>query len=142
MAKDNKSAGPRYSVFGPGGKLFGKSQEGAHHWWMQRVITAIGLPLMIASILIIACGTGRGPVRMLEVLSRPWATIIIGATAFLMIAHMRHAVHQILEDYVPTKKPRYIAFMMNEAFCVVVALMIAYAMFKLSVLSAFIGFMK
>lgn len=139
MANEIKSAGPRFSVFGPNGKLLGKGSHGARHWWTQRVLTVCGFPLVVISILIVACGTGGGPEKMLYVLSRPWATIIIGLTSFLMIAHMRLGVHQILEDYVPSKKARYTTFILNDAFCAVVALLVAYAMFKLATLSTLSG---
>lgn len=138
MAKNTQNAGPRFSVFGPNGKTLGKAVHGGKHWWTQRVLTAVGLPFVIASILIVACGTGGGPERMVMVLAQPWATLVIGFTSFLMIGHMRYGLQQILEDYVPTKKTRYTMLMLNDAFCAIVALMVAYAMFRLGAVSLFV----
>lgn len=135
MAQNSKPAGPRFSVFGPNGKTLGKAVHGGKHWWTQRVLTIVGLPLVIASIITIACGAGGGAERMFTMLAKPWATILIGLTSFLMIAHMRFGLQQIFEDYVPTRKTRYTLFILNDAFCALVALMIAYAMFKFSAVS-------
>ncbi|MEN3931543.1 succinate dehydrogenase, hydrophobic membrane anchor protein [Microvirga sp. W0021] len=135
MANDVKSAGPRFSVFGPSGKTLGKAVHGSKHWWTQRILTIIGLPLVIFCIFVFAYAAGKGPGGMVAILSKPWITILLGLTCFLMIAHMRYGLQQILEDYVPTKKVRYTMLVFNDAFCAVVAIMIAYAMVRLILFS-------
>ncbi len=139
MANNDKPVGPRFSVFNHGNDRYGRTVHGGKHWWTQRILTIIGLPLIIVLIVIFAKAAAHGPEAMLATLAHPVVTILLGLTCFLMILHMRMGVQQIFEDYVTSPKPRYTALILNDAFCGLVALMIAYALFKFASISVLIA---
>lgn len=140
MANDGKPAAP-VSAFGHGGKNLGASGHGVQHWWTQRVLTIIGMPLVLLTVLVVAWAAGRGPGQMIAVLSYPPVTILLGLTMALMIMHMRLGLQQVIEDYVTAKCWRYASFIFNDAFCAVVAMMTLYALIKFSVISVLAQFM-
>jgi len=139
MANDTKPGAP-VSVFGHGGKDLGSSGHGVGHWWTQRVLTIIGMPMVLVMVLVVAWASGRGPGQMLLVFSYPPVTILLGLSMALMIMHMRLGLQQVIEDYVTARCWRYAAFIFNDAFCAVVAMMTLYALIKFSAISVLAQF--
>jgi succinate dehydrogenase / fumarate reductase membrane anchor subunit len=75
---------------------------------------------------------GRNQAFAAQTLGSPFVAIIMVLFIIASVWHMKIGMQVVLEDYVQNEKLKLVSIMANNFFCVAVALVSIYAIFKLS----------
>ena len=77
----------------------GSANEGAHHWWQQRVTAAANLFLMLWFMLAIAQAPGYDYDSIRLWLSSAWVAIPLALLIVSVFFHFRLGLQVVIEDY-------------------------------------------
>jgi len=110
----------------------GAAKSGTTAFWHQRVTAIANIPLTIAAVVIIIMLLGRNQPAVAQILGSPAVTIIMLLFIVSIIAHMRIGMQVIIEDYVHGDMSKLTLIVINSFFAVVVGLISAYGLLKLS----------
>jgi succinate dehydrogenase / fumarate reductase, membrane anchor subunit len=127
MAKETHIRTPLARVRGRGA-----AKSGTDHFWRQRLTAVANIPLTIAVIIILITLLGRNQAAAAQILGSPAVAIIMLLFIASITTHMRIGMAVIIEDYVHDDSAKLTLLMANTFFTVAVALVCAYAVFKLS----------
>jgi succinate dehydrogenase / fumarate reductase membrane anchor subunit len=110
----------------------GSAQEGAAHWWSQR-ITSVALALLTSWFLVSILMLGSFEYDAIV----PWMATPVHATLLaLMVAtiayHSYLGVQVVIEDYVPQKGRKIILMLLANFFHVVVAALGIFAVLRIA----------
>jgi succinate dehydrogenase / fumarate reductase, membrane anchor subunit len=111
---------------------FGAAKSGTTAFWHQRVTAVAGIPLTIAAVVIIIMLLGRNQPAVAQILGSPTVTVIMLLFIVTITAHMRIGMQVIIEDYVHGDLAKLTLIVINSFFVVVVGLISAYGLLKLS----------
>jgi succinate dehydrogenase / fumarate reductase, membrane anchor subunit len=111
---------------------FGAAKSGTTAFWHQRVTAIAGIPLTIAAVVIIIMLLGRNQPAVAQILGSPTVTVIMLLFIVTITAHMRIGMQVIIEDYVHGDLAKLTLIVINSFFVVVVGLISAYGLLKLS----------
>ena len=111
---------------------FGAAKSGTTAFWHQRVTAIAGIPLTIAAVVIIIMLLGRNQPAVAQILGSPTVTVIMLLFIVSISAHMRIGMQVIIEDYVHGDMAKLTLIVINSFFVVVVGLISAYGLLKLS----------
>ena len=110
----------------------GAAKSGTTAFWHQRVTAIANIPLTIAAVVIIIMLLGRNQPAVAQILGSPTVTIIMLLFIVSITAHMRIGMQVIIEDYVHGDMAKLTLIVINSFFVVVVGLISAYGLLKLS----------
>jgi succinate dehydrogenase / fumarate reductase membrane anchor subunit len=110
----------------------GAAKSGTTAFWHQRVTAIANIPLTIAAVVIIIMLLGRNQPAVAQTLGSPAVTVIMLLFIVSITAHMRIGMQVIIEDYVHGDMAKMTLIVMNSFFVVVVGLISAYGLLKLS----------
>jgi succinate dehydrogenase / fumarate reductase, membrane anchor subunit len=111
---------------------FGAAKSGTTAFWHQRVTAIAGIPLTIAAVVIIIMLLGRNQPAVAQILGSPTVTVIMLLFIVSISAHMQIGMQVIIEDYVHGDMAKLTLIVINSFFVVVVGLISAYGLLKLS----------
>jgi succinate dehydrogenase / fumarate reductase membrane anchor subunit len=111
---------------------FGSAKSGTTAFWHQRVTAIANIPLTIAAVIIMIMLLGRNQPAVAQILGSPTVSIIMLLFIVSTIAHMRIGMQVIIEDYVHDDTAKLTLIVANSFFAVVVGLVSAYGLLKLS----------
>ena len=110
----------------------GASHSGTKDFWRQR-ITAVAMTLLIVPVIVIVLMLiGRNQAGAAQILGSPPIAIILLLFIIASAWHMKIGMQVVIEDYVHNEKLKLVAIMLNNFFCIAVALASIYAILKLS----------
>jgi succinate dehydrogenase / fumarate reductase membrane anchor subunit len=99
-------------------KGHGASHSGVHHWWFQRV-TAVALmvllPWFVASLIVSMLSNDVSQAAAWFAL--PLNAIGMLALVIAMFWHAKLGLQVVIEDYVHTPAPKYVALLANNFIC-------------------------
>ncbi len=78
----------------------GSSHQGVGHWWLQRVSSALLLPLTLWFAVSAALLAGASHAETVAWIGRPHNTVLLLATLAISFQHTASGLQNILEDYV------------------------------------------
>ena len=110
----------------------GASHSGTSDFWRQR-LTAVAMTVLIVPVIVVVLmliGSNQAGAKQIFS-SLPIAIIMllfIGASAW----HMKIGMQVVIEDYVHNEKIKLASVMVNNFFCIAVALASIYAILKMS----------
>jgi succinate dehydrogenase / fumarate reductase, membrane anchor subunit len=110
----------------------GAAKSGTTAFWHQRVTAIANVPLTIAVVVIIIMLLGRNQPAVAQILGSPAVTIIMMLFIVSTTAHMRIGMQVIIEDYVHGDLFKLTLIVVNSFFAVVMGLISAYGLLKLS----------
>jgi succinate dehydrogenase / fumarate reductase, membrane anchor subunit len=110
----------------------GAAKSGTTAFWHQRVTAIAGIPLTIAAVVIIIMLLGRNQPAVAQILGSPTVTVIMLLFIVSISTHMRIGMQVIIEDYVHGDIAKLTLIVINSFFVVVVGLISAYGLLKLS----------
>nr|VFJ47860.1 MAG: succinate dehydrogenase subunit D [Candidatus Kentron sp. DK] len=111
----------------------GSAQEGAHHWWMQRITAGMLIPLFIwfvGTMVVLVTGSHA---EALEFFRSP---IAAGASLMLIIAIFYHAalgLQVVIEDYVSAEGARIFAIVVMRFVMILLTAISVVSVFSVAV---------
>jgi succinate dehydrogenase / fumarate reductase, membrane anchor subunit len=111
---------------------FGAAKSGTTAFWHQRVSAIANIPLTIAAAVILITLLGRNQPAVAQILGSPTVTVIMLLFIVSITTHMRIGMQVIIEDYVHDDMAKLTLIVINSFFVVVVGLISAYGLLKLS----------
>jgi succinate dehydrogenase / fumarate reductase, membrane anchor subunit len=110
----------------------GTAKSGTTTFWHQRVSAIANIPLTIAAVFIIITLLGRNQPAVAQTLGSPTVTVIMLLFIVSITTHMRIGMQVIIEDYVHGDMAKLTLIVINSFFAVVVGLISAFGLLKLS----------
>jgi succinate dehydrogenase / fumarate reductase membrane anchor subunit len=110
----------------------GSARSGTEHFWHQRLTALANVPLTIGFIVLIVALLGRSHATVVQTLAQPF--VAIGMLLFIgsVTYHMKIGMQVVIEDYVHDEKWKFAALIANIFFAILVAVLSAYALLKMS----------
>ena len=110
----------------------GSAKAGTEAFWHQRLTAMANIPLVIAGIVIVVSLVGRNHAAAVQILGSPIVAILLLLFIISVTYHMRVGMQVIIEDYVHDETNKIVLIMLNTFYTIVVALVSAFAILKLS----------
>lgn len=110
----------------------GSAKEGTQHFWRQRLTAIANVPLLLFFIGLIVCLNGASHAETVATLSNPFVALIMIAVLISGLYHMRLGMDDIILDYAHSEGVKFVLVILNNFFCLAVALMSIYSLLKLS----------
>jgi succinate dehydrogenase / fumarate reductase membrane anchor subunit len=110
----------------------GSAKAGTEAFWRQRLTAMANIPLVIAGIVIVVSLVGRNHAAAVQILGSPIVAILLLLFIISVTYHMRVGMQVIIEDYVHDETNKIVLIMLNTFYTIVVALVSAFAILKLS----------
>ncbi len=110
----------------------GSAKEGTIHWWHQKVTAVALIPLFIVAIAYAVSLVGADYERVRDVLSHPFATVVLLLLIGVTFYHFKIGMQVVIEDYIHTEITKMVLLLLNSFFCAVVGLAAALAVLKLA----------
>lgn len=111
----------------------GSARSGTHHWWLQRVTSALLLPLTIWFALSATLLAGASHGETIAWIARPHNAVLLLATIGLSFHHFAAGMQVILEDYVNQEWLRMGAILAVKTISALLALASALAVLRIAV---------
>lgn len=111
----------------------GSARSGTHHWWLQRVTSALLLPLTIWFALSATLLAGASYAETVAWIARPHNAVLLLATIGLSFHHFAAGMQVILEDYVNQEWLRMGAILAVKTISALLALASALAVLRIAV---------
>jgi succinate dehydrogenase / fumarate reductase membrane anchor subunit len=110
----------------------GSAKEGADHFWKQRLTAVANIVLVSFLIWLVVKLAGADYATVKHTLARPQNAILLLLLVLSGVIHMRLGMQTIIEDYVHSEGRKVVLTMLNSFFAMLVGLMTAFAVLKLS----------
>ena len=110
----------------------GSAKSGTEAFWHQRLTAMANIPLVIAGVVIVVSLVGRNHAAAVQILGSPIVAIFMLLLIISVTYHMRIGMQVIIEDYVHDETNKIVLIMLNTFYTIVVALVSAFAILKLS----------
>ena len=132
MSMSNQT--PRRSMRTPLGRVrnLGAAHTGTGDFWRQRLTGVAMTLLFIPVIWVVMMLVGRNQAGAAQILGQVPIAMILLLFIVASAWHMKIGMQVVIEDYVHDEKLKLVAVMVNQFFCMVVALTSIYALLKLS----------
>ncbi|MGB7206627.1 MAG: succinate dehydrogenase, hydrophobic membrane anchor protein [Anderseniella sp.] len=118
----------------PLGKVrgLGSARAGTEHFWQQRLTAIANIPLVLFLVWFCVTMVGKGRAELFTTIGNPLVALLLMLTIVSITWHMRLGMQVIIEDYVHGEGRKLICLLANTFFCLAVALMGLFAVFKFS----------
>ena len=110
----------------------GSAKKGTGHFIASRVTSVALLILSVGFVMIVIAVQGRSHAEALDILSSPFAAIVLLAGILVTAVHMRIGMQVIIEDYVHSDLPKFALLIANWTFSWGVGLTAAFAVLKIA----------
>ena len=114
----------------------GSAKDGTHHWMMQRVTAFALIPLTIWFVGSIMSVIGVHELMVLEFLSKPVNTMLMGLFIIFMLHHGQLGMQVVIEDYVHHEGAKIFALLMIKLITFFMGLIGVFAIIKLAVMGS------
>jgi succinate dehydrogenase / fumarate reductase membrane anchor subunit len=95
----------------------GSAHQGVGHWWLQRVSSALLLPLTLWFALSAALLAGASYEETVAWIARPHNAVLLLATLAISFQHTASGLQVIIEDYVNQEWLRMGAILAEKTIC-------------------------
>ncbi len=109
----------------------GSAKDGTEHFWHQRVTAIANIPLILGFALVLVNAVGKTHAEVAALLGSPFVVILLLLMIVSMTWHMRLGMQVIIEDYVSSEGRKIAALLLNNFFCIIMAVAGGYAILKL-----------
>ena len=110
----------------------GSANEGAHHWFGERLKAVALIPLTIAFICIIAPLIGADHATVVASIQRPMAAIALILFFAVTFKHLEEGLQVVIEDYIHGKGTGLVLIVLNKLFCWAFGLAAIFAIAKIA----------
>ena len=111
----------------------GPAKQGVGHWWLQRVSSALLLPLTLWFALSAALLAGASYEETVAWIARPHNAVLLLAMIGISFQHTASGLQVIIEDYVNQEWLRLGAILAEKTICGLLALASAFAVLRIAV---------
>ena len=87
----------------------GPTNDGVHHWWMQKLTAVALVPLSLWFAFAVAKHSGDDYQAIQAWISNPYTTTMLTLTAFTTFLHAAQGLQVIIEDYVHNEAVKFAA---------------------------------
>ena len=109
---------------------YGSANEGARHWWIQRMTSLALIPLAIWFVVsLIALPASRYAV-LADWMTRGWNALLLLLLGLVAARHSQLGVQVVIEDYVHAAGAKTLALILNLFAHILIAAAIAFAVLK------------
>lgn len=110
----------------------GSANEGAHHWFGERLKAVALIPLTIAFICIIAPLIGEDHATVVAALQSPLKALALILFFAVTFKHLEEGLQVVIEDYVHGKGKVLTLVVLNKLFCWAFGLAAIFAIAKIA----------
>jgi succinate dehydrogenase / fumarate reductase membrane anchor subunit len=110
----------------------GSANEGAHHWFGERLKAVALIPLTIAFICIVAPLIGADHATVVASIQRPMAAIALILFFAVTFKHLEEGLQVVIEDYIHGKGTGLVLIVLNKLFCWAFGLAAIFAIAKIA----------
>lgn len=110
----------------------GSANDGAHHWWMQRLTSIALVPLCIWFVVsLMALPLGDRAI-LVEWMRNGWNALLLLLFAWVATWHSQLGVRVVIEDYVHGPGVKTLALILTSFAHILIAAAAAYAILKIA----------
>jgi succinate dehydrogenase / fumarate reductase membrane anchor subunit len=110
----------------------GAAHAGAEHWWAERVTAVALVPLTVWFVISVLRMLGAGQQEVAAWAGQPLNAALLLALVGMMFHHTQLGMQVVYEDYIDDIMLRHAATLVTKGLCLVLALMAAVAVVKMS----------
>jgi succinate dehydrogenase / fumarate reductase, membrane anchor subunit len=110
----------------------GSAKEGTEHFWRQRLTAVANVPLVLFFVGLMVSLNGASYAEVRATLANPFVTLVMLLMLGSALYHMKLGMQVIIEDYVHAEPVRTVLIMLNIFFSLVLGLVSAFALLKIS----------
>ena len=110
----------------------GSAKDGTHHWWMQRVISVIMVPLMLWFVISLLTISRVDYPTFQHWMSRPWNAGLLLALLSTMFYHASLGMQVVYEDYVRPECRKVMAIIITNLLLLVLAAVAIVSVLKIA----------
>ena len=110
----------------------GAAHAGVEHWWIERVTAIALVPLTIWFVISVLTMLGADQPVIAGWAARPWNAALLLALVAMTFHHTQLGLQVVYEDYIDDVTLRHAVNLATKGLCLVLALMAAVAIIKLS----------
>ena len=111
----------------------GSAHQGVGHWWLQRVSSALLLPLTLWFAVSAVLLAGASYEETVAWIARPHNAVLLLAMIGISFQHTASGLQVIIEDYVNQEWLRLGAILAEKTICGLLALASAFAVLRIAV---------
>ena len=113
----------------------GAARSGTRNFWRQRVTSIAGLPLTIATVVLVASCAGVDHATVMGRLGHPLAALVLALTILNFTVHMWIGMQVIIEDYVHGVVAKILLLIANTGFSAIIGVAGMFALVRIAVLA-------
>lgn len=110
----------------------GSAKSGVHHWWIQRVTSALLVPLCLIVVFAFAKLGNASHAEFVAFMQNPFVAITTIVMAIVLFYHSSLGVQVVAEDYIPGKFTRIALLTIVNLINLVLAVVTAFAVLKIA----------
>lgn len=109
----------------------GAAHTGAHHWWMQKLLSLALVPLTIWFVFSAIRLTGVSHQGVVAWMHSPWRMGLMSALVIATFHHLNLGLQVVLEDYVHHEPTKIAAITLQKGLCVLLAIVCLVSILKI-----------
>jgi len=111
---------------------YGSGKAATRHFITQRLTGALGILFTLFFIWLVVRLVGADRAEMLAVIGNPFVAVITALLVVNVCVHMRIGMLEIIEDYVVDPRLHSLSTLLNNLFCLAIALIGVLAIAKIA----------
>ena len=112
---------------------YGSGKLATRHFITQRLTGALNIVFTIFFIWLVVRLAGAGRAEMLAVVGNPFVAILSALLMVNVCVHMRIGMQEVIEDYVVEPRLHSLTMLLNNLFCLAIALTGVIAIAKIAI---------
>lgn len=134
MATHSNTGHGKASMRTPLGRArgLGAAKEGAHHWWLQRVLSLALVPLTLWFAASVVGLAGADHATVVEWLGNPVVAVLMILLVALTFHHAQLGMQSVYEDYVSAHWARVVVDLATKGLSLVLAVAAIFAVLKIA----------
>jgi len=97
-------------------RYLGSARHGARHWWLERVLSLVLIPLSIWFVVeLVTKLLGADQAALAAWIANPFTALLLTALTIIMFVHTRMGLSVIIEDYVHTEWKKLSLILFKDA---------------------------